>query len=610
MNIETPFSPLRRGALARLPAPPPAGSIQFFDGYFPALTANTYTIDIKQVVSGQGSAPTYEVTQGFVVQAPEFVIDPGIIQTIFPPNGSSDIYGQELPFVVLTDPSLPWERSLVPGEDQPNPASPLAWMALLIFAEGEIRLQPGSNNPVSTVAVKDLVAADPNVLKPQFPADWLSAAALASQCQTIHITGDAFNALMPQSADLPYLAHCRAVRSATEGEALVSVVLGNRLAVTDTRGAAEAPLRYYAHLVSLEGFAAYLGPGGTPVPQRQDGTGPADVQLVSLANWTFVSLPETGLSFEQLVRGLIASEQATPSLRLPVSGSPDVPQPVLSRLQDGYAPLAFVAGSGEESFAWYRGPFTPVRPQPLPPVGGQKVDVRHATAADALMIYLAEEGLFDLSYAAAWNIGRELALADAGFAKSMNSYRQSANSALARLSQRMALPHFSGRPDARQLLAADASRKHFSRLVGAGLGQTLTGVLASARDGVRPDPEAAHRPAAAARRSVIHPREALAVPGAAQAITESLQDVLDSIAAWLANLSLLYPVPFSHLVPDPRMLPVESIRFFYVDQGWIDALLAGALSIAIHGSVDLALLSAVRTHLDGAVTGHRARLSG
>lgn len=611
MNNKTPSSPSPRLSVSRLPAPPPSGSIQFFDGYFPALTANTYTIDIQQTITGgDGTPPSYEVKQTFTVTAPEFTIDPGIIQSIFPPNGSTDIYDQELPFIVLTDPTLPWERSLVPDTDQPDPAAPLPWMALVIFVEGEIYLQAGSNTPLATGTVQALATADPNavVLKPQLPVDRLSDATLASQCQTITITGAAFKAVLPQETDLPYLAHCRAVRSATEGEALLSVLLANRLAVADTRETPAAPLRYYAHLVSLEGFATYLGANGSAIPLKPDGTGPMDVQMVSLANWSFVSLPESVMSFEQLVQGLITSEEATPSLRLPVSGDASVPQSVLDRLEQGYAPLTFVSGAGEESFAWYRGPFTPVVPQGLPPVGDPNVDTLHATSADALMIYLAEEGLFDLSYAAAWNIGRELALADSQFAQSMNSYRQSANAALARLAQRMSMPHFAGQADPSQLIDRSATKKHFSRLVGGGLGTQWTSALASARDGLRPDPETAYRPQAAAKRMSVHPREALATPGAHQAIVDNVEEVLDQIASWLANLSLLHTVPFSHLVPDPRMLPVESIRFFYIDQGWIDALIAGALSIAMHGSADVALLSAVRPYLNASIETHRARL--
>ncbi|MGO9223407.1 IPT/TIG domain-containing protein, partial [Mycobacterium sp.] len=264
----------------------------------------------------------------------------------------------------------------------------------------------------------------------------------------------------------------------------------------------------------------------------------------------------------------------------------------------------------ESSFAWYRGPFTPVDPQPLPAVGDPPVDPRHATTADALMIYLAEEGLFDLSYSAAWNIGRELALADSQFAQTINRYRQVSRAALGRLSQRLMMPHFSGHATLAQLAAPKATRAHFSARIGDGLGYAWTRALASIREGARPASPAHYRTAPVRRRPAIAPREVLAMAGAAEAVTENVGQELDAIAAWLANLSLLRPVPFSHLVPDSRMLPTESIRFFYVDQGWIDAAVAGALSLAVHGSADLALLSAVRPHLDHMVGTHRVRLSG
>lgn len=59
-----------------------------------------------------------------------------------------------------------------------------------------------------------------------------------------------------------------------------------------------------------------------------------------------------------------------------------------------------------------------------------------------------------------------------------------------------------------------------------------------------------------------------------------------SVLQWLAQRALLYGVPFDNLVPDPRMLPAESLRFFYVDRNWIDALLDGALSVGVQTSRD------------------------
>jgi hypothetical protein len=49
---------------------------------------------------------------------------------------------------------------------------------------------------------------------------------------------------------------------------------------------------------------------------------------------------------------------------------------------------------------------------------------------------------------------------------------------------------------------------------------------------------------------------------------------------------LLYGVPFQYLVPDERMLPPESILFFYVNPDWINCLLQGACSIGRANATD------------------------
>ena len=62
---------------------------------------------------------------------------------------------------------------------------------------------------------------------------------------------------------------------------------------------------------------------------------------------------------------------------------------------------------------------------------------------------------------------------------------------------------------------------------------------------------------------------------------------------FLARLRLLHGVPFSYLVPDAALLPVESIRFFYVDRAWTDALVQGVLSVGTITTADRAHLEAV-----------------
>jgi len=62
----------------------------------------------------------------------------------------------------------------------------------------------------------------------------------------------------------------------------------------------------------------------------------------------------------------------------------------------------------------------------------------------------------------------------------------------------------------------------------------------------------------------------------------------------LAELRLLSSVPFSYLVPDASLLPPESVRFFYLDRNWTDALVEGVLSIGTFTSAERIQLEALR----------------
>jgi hypothetical protein len=53
---------------------------------------------------------------------------------------------------------------------------------------------------------------------------------------------------------------------------------------------------------------------------------------------------------------------------------------------------------------------------------------------------------------------------------------------------------------------------------------------------------------------------------------------------FLSHLRLLVGVPFDYLVADDRLLPDESIRFFYLDRSWTDRLVDGAIAVGKIGT--------------------------
>jgi hypothetical protein len=54
--------------------------------------------------------------------------------------------------------------------------------------------------------------------------------------------------------------------------------------------------------------------------------------------------------------------------------------------------------------------------------------------------------------------------------------------------------------------------------------------------------------------------------------------------SFLAHLRLLVGSPFEYLVPDPRLLPDESIRFFFLDRSWADRAVDGAVAVGKIGT--------------------------
>jgi len=104
-------------------------------------------------------------------------------------------------------------------------------------------------------------------------------------------------------------------------------------------------------------------------------------------------------------------------------------------------------------------------------------------------------------------------------------------------------------------------------------------------------------------------------PAAIQAALAEVQ-LPQPLADWLGRLRLLKGLPFNYLVPDENMLPPESVRFFYLDLNWVDALLDGAFSIgrnltvtenAPTNNLDSAVKTAVEQHAGKSASSIRAQ---
>lgn len=357
---------------------------------------------------------------------------------------------------------------------------------------------------------------------------------------------------------------------------------------------------WVAHLVTLEGFEEYL----TDSPSWPQGTNL--VRLVSLYSWNFNCLSEMG-DFRDLMLNLISGQAQGGDcllLRLPVTSEVQTPGSAAAKVQqalnEGYAALSYDTMVGDHTFAWYRGPLLPA-PRPL------FQGIQPYASASAAMIYDQTNALFDQSYAAAWQTGRLLALTDASFGTKLMQWRRNgtkqANLLLARLNSPItarALPELAGNfpqsvAQLRSLLKPDlVSGSLIKHLLGAFNEKSAAKMAESVLPARSPEQTTDRRVHAVAPNRVQALKQMYAQPETQQLLTgldeSALEDDPDSplvyIQKWLAELCLLYGVPFVNLVPDARMLPTESLRLFFVDPNYIEALLNGALSIGIESSRD------------------------
>jgi hypothetical protein len=556
-------------------------TIQFIDRQKPSLTAGRYTLEAQQVIE-TSPQKTYAAKRPMLVQAARFRLEESEVQSYFPPVGAPGQFQNDLPQLVLFDSTLPWQRAL-PGGGANTP-----WMALVLLERGEIA--SGSNSVTGSASTKlsQVLRPEAGTYGPQ-NLTLEEGQGENDVCQTIDITPATFKKVVPYLEELDYLAHCRNVdlrqkaNAIAVSDGLFSLVIGNRFPKAASAG---RKLDYVAHLVSLEGFAPCLN------ASFQFGSDVKKVRMVSLIGWNFSC--EAGANFGELMSTLVAKAQSASDLllRIPApsgeGASADIVRRAYSR---GYSAHGYDTRSGESTLAWYRGPFTPERVKSF----GAKYEGGSAAA-----IYDETTGTFDHSYSAAWQMGRFLALSDTAYSAAKVTLRTRVRREVNLLRER------SGAPSVREA---------FFHWLGEGFASILDNTISEL-------PQnriilAAH--ATAAESSYVE-FEKLIDGGSLSAkvsvicTRELRSDAGEPVVRGDAALRLFYNMPFDLLVADARMLPADSIRFFYVDPNYIDALLAGAHSVGVDCTRTMREEAMMRDALmqasDDAACEHRAKLIG
>jgi hypothetical protein len=277
--------------------------------------------------------------------------------------------------------------------------------------------------------------------------------------QTIDIPLALFADIAPTLSDLALTAHIR--RLSVHNKALMlgtaapvdpigtySIVVGNRLPSND--------IRSRAYLVSLEGLEAVLpatSAGGTL-------TDPSisierSLRLAVLSSWVFNTKGGSEAFVDRLERlngrSPKGGDAPNTNLRVEIHGAG---VPIGEALAAGYVPLDHELRTDETTVSWYRGPLSPVdKPSPVLPT-------LPIASPDAALTFDPTTGMLDTALAAAWTIGRLIALGDKTYSTALYGWKrglsQKVLDAIERelIDELMGGPAFDARPERKALLHA------------------------------------------------------------------------------------------------------------------------------------------------------------
>ncbi|VUC34940.1 unnamed protein product [Clonostachys rosea] len=564
------------------------GEARFSAYNAPSLDGGLHNISVGQSISAPVEAGSVRKTpsESFIVVAPRFSLASGVIDAVHPTPGIS-VEHTILPHIVFTDPDLPWSRSPSPAhvpkdEDKENLRSRNTWLALLVFSQDELQLNESQINNIfqnmppeikrkqsETCTLRTLARHTPllngieNLVSTTGFKETEDANDAAEPTELIIIPGELFNNLFvapggPRDrldvACYKHMAHVRQV--ATDGmansgtdsdEATFSVVVSRRTGPID----ADTPSMMIAHLVSLS------WDDEMPFPKDED-----RVAVVSLHRWTYTCLPSKNKAstFDMLPNlgsqlTVIRTDDVRREAPVPSEGGvKDMQALIAARQRDGYTLTRYHTVTGEATAALLRGALTPSQvPRPL-----KNNMLMLSNFGTDLAIFDPNLGLMDITYSSAWQLGKTLAMADQPFCSALARHRSAVDGGSTSAAKR----------DVHALFGDD----------GHGTRQRAAGRMVDLLKGLN------------GMNTSLHNHGGDATKDEGKDAGESMYNEhntpvspdLALIYSWVLDRVHLGDVPPQYLIPDPALLPEETLRFFHIDANWIDALIDGALSLANH----------------------------
>ena len=531
-----------------------AEQITFYSYWLPALAPGEYRVSVKSELKGTKTIATNGeektepfgtdekdiVTAELHVGAPRWALTGSEIYSCYPAPGQIGDFSNTLPHVVFDRCTLPWERT-IDGTDPTVAHDP--WLALILLTDADFSSGTDIDKkhvpPIVPGTLAKVLHPEANVVGPKIQLDPYDSE--SDPCRTIDLPASVFRDVMPRKEDLQYFAHVREVKTDNKEtwsllkEGKFSVVVCNRFPETQPMASGEKDwgIVNTVCLVSLEGWGDYLNNPTTLAAGKT-------YCLLVLGSWRFTC--QGSSAFKSLMTDLDDSRLLS---RPPLTGDEsEALRRVNTAFQMGFAPINHDLRNEDTTISWFRGPLVPMSYQ-------RSMSYADISCADAALRYDSNTAMFDASFAAAWQLGRLLALQDQAFAQALFRFRTDYQRWV-RITNTEALSKMA---DLQDKLGGKTGDKPIN--IRDWYAQALVGAGYLSANG------------AASNQN----------PPAAPPIPATVQN-------WLGQAMLLYGVPFQYLVPDEEMLPEESIRFFYLNPNWLNGLLQGACSVGRTSETD------------------------
>ena len=338
------------------------------------------------------------------------------------------------------------------------------------------------------------------------------------------------------------------------------------------------PTAVYVHVVSIEDVEQM-----TPWPIAPE---IRFVALPSLYSWSYMCMPPNAANVFDEFFGLgMLMNVLTPPI--PPEGTMDQ---VVSRMRNGFSLSRYRVQTGEQTACFIRGPFIPTLIPILPSYWTQT-----SMCGSDLQILDQDVGLMDVSYSAAWQLGRTLAIADRPFVASLCIVRKQIYDRGVEAARVASISKVSTFTSRRELLASISTTvANLNQIQGRSVDDTTlrqrwrrknvepVSLLYSAED---VDSEARQFMIQAALDVASTPKNDSPTQPSEIGYDEyntpfSVDWVV--VLRWVLDKFFLAGIPAHYLVTDSSHLPTECIRFFNVDSNRPNSLIDGALSLGNH----------------------------